>query len=294
MTDSTTPTLALVSEADARLARLVSSLDELADRMTVSNLMHEGWEYTRTEAGKAAQHVSGLARNATRDSLHWARENRTLTTGGAFVAMAAIGAVCALQSRRAKRRRPVPLYAAYDMEDPSTMYDEEDKNRAWDRVRDEASNLGARAGETYYAARSKAALLRESLGERAGEATESAHIAAGRAREKVVQARDWATRQREAHPWGIVLAGAALGVAVAALASRRTSHQPRPPAASGSIIGTVSDTARRAYAEAAARLDNAGLNTEAARNELRHAATASRRKLDEVRDVLADRLHTKN
>ncbi|MFA7440609.1 MAG: hypothetical protein WCZ66_06530 [Sphingomonadaceae bacterium] len=282
MTDSTTPTLALAAEADARLARLVDSLDELAERMTVNNLMQEGWEYTRGEAARVAH-----------DSLQWARENRAMAMGGALAMAGAVAAICVIQSRRRKQAPPVPLYEAYAMEDPSIMNEYEDKSRAWDRVRDEASHLGARAGETYYSARSKAALLRESAGERAGEAAEAAYIAAERAREKVVQARDWASRQSEAHPWGVLVAGAALGVAVAALTSKRSGRKSAAVGANTPMKEAVSG-ARRAYDNAVERLDKAGFNADTARNELRQAADASRQKLDQVRNALADRLHTKN
>lgn len=222
---------ALEAEAAARRVRLVSNLDELSRRMTLGNLVGEAKEAMLREVDRVTDNLVSIAEDLVHDSLDWARENRALVAGGSVTALLAAGAMWYLT-----RRSTVPLYAAYDMEDPG-MVDDLDENaetigkkaqKTWDKVRDEAHHLGDRAGEAYYSARSRAADLSDTARERAAhaadvareraaEAAEAAREAAERAREAAGEAGVWARRQPQENPATVILVALAAGALIGAL-----------------------------------------------------------------------------
>ncbi|MCG2841341.1 DUF3618 domain-containing protein [Sandaracinobacter sp. RS1-74] len=222
-------TLALLeTEADARRARLSDNLEELAVRMRPRNIVAEMKEAAWAEVDRVTDEFLNVASDLVDDSVEWVKENRTVVAGGALTGLLAAAAVWYLS-----RRTTVPLYAAYDMEDPDMMNETEETlgekaNEAWGKVKEEAQHLGEKAEGAYYAARSKAAVLSDSAREqaahaaevareRAHEAAEAAREAAERAREAAVEAGRWAKKQPQDNPATVILAALAAGAVIGAL-----------------------------------------------------------------------------
>jgi ElaB/YqjD/DUF883 family membrane-anchored ribosome-binding protein len=218
----------LEAEVAARRNRIAGNLDELAGRLTFSNLVAEGKEAAWKEVDRVTDEILSIGEDLVNDSLDWVKQNRLLAVGGTLTAVLAAVAIWA-----ATRRTTVPIYAAYDMEDPDMTNDSEEGLKAkaadaWGKVRSEARHAGDRAGEAYYAARSKAAELSdvareraadaaEVARERAAEAAEAAREAAEKAREAAGEARRWAVKQPQENPAGVVFAALAVGAVIGLL-----------------------------------------------------------------------------
>jgi hypothetical protein len=226
---SVSQTLAqLEAEADARRTRLSGNLEELGQRMRPANLMNELKDAAWAEVDRVTDEFLNIASDLVDDSVGWVKENRTIAAGGVLTGLLATAAVW-----YATRKTTVPLYAAYDMEDPDMMNEIDEKlgdkaAGAWNKVKDEAHNLGERAEGAYYAARSKAAVLSDSAREhaahaaevareRALEAAEAAREAADRAREAAGEAGRWARKQPQDNPATVVLVALAAGAIIGAL-----------------------------------------------------------------------------
>jgi ElaB/YqjD/DUF883 family membrane-anchored ribosome-binding protein len=234
---------ALEAEAAARRLRLSGNFDELVRRMTFENLVREAKDGVLKEVDRVTDNVLTTLEDLGRDTVAWGRDNRSLLAGGLLTGLVAAGAIWFLT-----RRRMVPLYAAYDMEDPDMMNDSEasgealgakmgDKaGKAWDKVRSEAQQVGDRAGEAYYSARSRAADLADEARERAAhaadaareralEAADAAREAAERAREAAGDAGRWARRQPQENPATVVLVALAAGALIGALLPAAGRHR---------------------------------------------------------------------
>jgi ElaB/YqjD/DUF883 family membrane-anchored ribosome-binding protein len=222
---------ALEAEAAARRLRLAGNLDELSRRMTIGNLVAEAKDAALREVDRVTDRFVDLAEDFVHDGVDWARDNRTLVAGASVTALLAAGLMWYFS-----RRTTVPLYAAYDMEDPGMMDDLDDAadgvgakaQKTWDKVKTEAHHLGDKAGEAYYSARSRAAELSDTARERAAhaadlareraaEAAEAAREAADRAREAAGEAAVWARRQPQENPATVVLVALAAGALIGAL-----------------------------------------------------------------------------
>lgn len=218
----------LQMEADARRARLAGNLEELGVRMRPSNLLSEAKDAAWAEVDRVTDEILDMAGDLVQDSVDWVRDNRRLAAGGGLAA-----ALAALAIWYMTRRTTVPLYAAYDMEDPDLMSDFEETaaakaSSAWKKAKSEAHTLGEKAEGAYYAARSKASVLsveaRERAAEaadlareRAAEAAEAAREAAEKAREAAGEAGRWARRQPQENPATVVLVALAAGALIGAL-----------------------------------------------------------------------------
>lgn len=290
MTESVIDPAMLMTEGDARRVRLARDVEELSDRMRPGNLLRAGYETARdtvsAEADKVMRQTSALASQAANSSITWASENRGMFAGGVAAALlATIGAwvLC----RRASARRTVPLYAAYAMEDPSMMNDET-TNSAWNRVRDEAANIGNKAGGTYYAARSRAASLADNAAEYADEASERARQAMHQARGAADDAREWAVRQSREHPVGLIVAGVAAGALLAVLLPKGRAKK------AGAVRDAATDVAaqaEKAYADVAPGVKGAVREaSEKARSGLHHVAAIASDIIEEVSADAADKL----
>lgn len=142
--DSDGVTGALVAEADARRARLAGNLDELSTRMRPSNLVEEAKQRALARLDALTDEWVSIGADLVTDLADWLRGHRGLAAGGTATALLGAGLVWYLT-----RRTPVPLYAAYDMEDP-LMTESEDANGglgrkandAWSKVKEDARELG--------------------------------------------------------------------------------------------------------------------------------------------------------
>ncbi len=218
---------ALRAEANARRMRLAGNLDELSVRMRPGNLVQEARDRAWAEVDRVTDDVLNIAEDLVHDSMDWVRDNRTLVAGGGLVGLAAAGLAWF-----ATRKKPTPLYAAYDMED-TLMTDTDDAlsakaATAWGKVKEEAVHLTEKAEGSYYAARSRAADLTADAKERAAEAAvvarQKAHEAAEAARDAAEKARiaageagDWAKKQPQENPATVVLVALAAGALIGAL-----------------------------------------------------------------------------
>lgn len=219
---------ALEAEAEVRRERLASNLDQLSERMRPANLLSEARDLAWRRVDRMTDELISMAEDVVQDTTDFIRAHRLGVAGTALTALA-VGTLVWW----ATRRRPVPVYAAYDREDPDMMNDDrepltEKAAHAWDKVKEEARHLGDKAGETYYAARSRAAELADEARERAAhaadvareralEAADAARDAAEKAREAAGEAGRWARRQPAEHPATVVLVALAAGVLIGAL-----------------------------------------------------------------------------
>jgi ElaB/YqjD/DUF883 family membrane-anchored ribosome-binding protein len=182
--------------AEAR-ASLVDGVRELGHRLEPRMLVASAADRART----AARAELDEAIEATGE---FVRQNALWMVGGA----ALMGVLAAIGFR--SRRKIVPLADAYRMEDPAMNNMDEPAQGRWERVKGVAEDLGAKAGEGYYHARSKAAELSVVAKDRAADAVHAAEDAAGRAAE-------WTKRQPQENPMTSVIIGFAFGAILAAL-----------------------------------------------------------------------------
>jgi ElaB/YqjD/DUF883 family membrane-anchored ribosome-binding protein len=223
-------------EAALRRQRLAGNVEELSWRMRPGNLVKEARDRAWAEVDRMTDEALGIAEDLVHDMTDWVKDNRALALGGTATALLSAALVW-----YATRRKMVPLYAAYDMEDfpmsetDETLSAETLSTRAagtWERAKDEAHKLGEqvgdKAGGAYYAARSRAAELSAEARERAIEAAavarEKADEAAVAAREAAEKARiaageagEWARRQPQENPAMVVVAALAAGALLGAL-----------------------------------------------------------------------------
>jgi ElaB/YqjD/DUF883 family membrane-anchored ribosome-binding protein len=192
---------ALEAEAWQTRQSLADELSALGGRLEPGHMIAQGMSRARSAAQREVE-------AALDDVGAWVRANALLMAGLA----ATLGAMAAL-GYGVTRRRVVPPYQAFQMEDPSMHEIDGTTPRTWDRMREGAEELGQKASETYFHARSKAAELganaREKAVEAADDATELAHRTA-----------DWTKRQSQDNPMTSVIVGFALGAILAALMPR--------------------------------------------------------------------------
>jgi hypothetical protein len=222
---------AMRAEAAARRHRLAENAEELSWRMRPGNLVQEAKDRAWAEVDRMTDEALGIAEDLVQDTTDWVKGNRGLALGGTATALLSAALVWYLT-----RRKTVPLYAAYDMEDsPMSETDETLSAKAagtWGRAKDEAHKLSEKVGDTaggaYYSARSRAAELsadaREKAIEAAAIAREKADEAAVAAREAAEKARiaageagEWARRQPQDNPAMVVVAALAAGALLGAL-----------------------------------------------------------------------------
>ena len=218
---------AMRHEANARRQRLAENADELSWRMRPSNLVQEAKDRAWAEVDRVTDEALSIAEDLVTDATDWVRANRGLALGGTATALLSAALVW-----YATRRKTVPLYAAYDMEDsPMSETDETLSAKAadaWSKAKDGARDAQDRATEAYYSARSKAAVLSDEARERAieaaavarekaAEAAEAARDAAEKARIAAGEAGDWAKRQPQENPAMVVVAALAAGALIGAL-----------------------------------------------------------------------------
>jgi ElaB/YqjD/DUF883 family membrane-anchored ribosome-binding protein len=192
--------LLLEEQAAQARAALRTELLTLADQLEPGSI-------ARTIAARAGDAIRAELGVALDDAGRWARANALLLAGGA----AAMGAIAALGfgvTRWSIRRDEARHFKEDVMTDPET-----DMARRWDRVREGAEDLGQKASETYYHARSRAADLSLRARDRAQDAAEQAGEAASRAAE-------WTKRQQQDNPMTSVIVGFAFGAILAALLPR--------------------------------------------------------------------------
>ncbi len=219
----------LEAEVDLRRDRLAGNLGELSERMQPANLLAELKDMAWRRVDRMTDELMGMAEDFVHDTADFVRGHRLGVAGAALTALAAGGLIW----WATQRKRPVPVYAAYDREDPDMMTDDreplaEKATHSWDKVKSEARHIGDKASETYYAARSKASELAEEARERAAhaadvareralEAADAARDAAEKARAAAGEAGRWARRQPAEHPATVVLVALAAGVLIGAL-----------------------------------------------------------------------------
>lgn len=211
----------LEAEALARRERLAGNLAELSERMTWSNLMLEAREAVWKEVDRMVDDVLSIGEDLVDNGVDWAKDHQRALIGGSVAALLAGGALWL-----AARKKTVPLYAAYDMEDPR-MTTETDKtpparaSDAWSKVKDDALHVGDKASEAYFSARSRTAVLTDAAREHAVHAAEvareRAQDAAEAAREAAAEARRWAARQPQENPAAVVLGALAAGILIGIL-----------------------------------------------------------------------------
>jgi len=215
-------------EAGARRERLADNLNELSERMTFSNLVQEAKEAMWKEVDRMVDDMLSIGEDLIQDSVDWAKDHQRALVGGSVTALLVGGALW-----YATRKKTVPLYAAYDMEDPYMTTETEETlaakaSGAWSKVKDEAHHVGDKAGEAYYSARSRAAefsgTARERAAqaadvarERAQDAAEAAREASEKAREAAGEARRWAVKQPQENPATVVLGALAAGILIGIL-----------------------------------------------------------------------------
>lgn len=301
MAETSSDPAVLMADIAMKRARLAENIGDLAVRMTPENLIHSGIDKARgaarQEANKAMNDLNSLIDDLTHDSIDWARENRGLVLGGAVLAVAAVVA----GTRRARAAKPVPLYAAYNQEyrvgEPKAASARGEPEGAWQKVKGEAESLGDRAGEAYYAARSKAAgasvSAREAAHEAAERARDVAHDAAERARETAGDASAWARRQTSEHPASIVIIGIAVGAIIGAMLPGSRREDALLGSSRDSLSGKVKHGASQALAAATASLEEATSRGSATRARLEELLDVGRTLLAEATTAASDRLRSR-
>ncbi len=223
--------LRLQEDANARRLRLAGNVAELRVRMQPRNLWMEAKEASLAEFDRVTDELLDAAADMLDDSLDWINHNRALAAAGALLGISAVAGLC-----YARRRKPVPIYAAYNTSDPGLLsnLDNDAAERVSEklrRVKDRARSFGAKA-ETSYGearararvvaadARSRAAELGDVARRQAADASDAALDTVARARALADDARAWAQQQKQERPGATagatvllgLLAGACLGV----------------------------------------------------------------------------------
>lgn len=187
----------LEAEAIARRRRLTSNVDRLSVELRPRNLLSSGVAHARhaahEEAGRARAALSNLASDMMTNGEQFVKDNRAVVIAGAALALGA-----AFGLRAATRKRPVPLYEAWNADgaaDDGLSDDPSVSRRPLSHARDRAVELGE-------AARHRAA--------------EAARVA----RQSASDAGEWVVDQQQAHPYAVILAGLALGALAGVLAPR--------------------------------------------------------------------------
>lgn len=157
----------LEDEALAYSSRLADSLSRLTQRLHPGELLITGvdrvTELTRDQIDRATDTSIDLAGAVWEKGNAFVRDNRKAIALGAAVTIGS--AVCV---RHLLKKKTVPIYEAYRMEDPDTL-----GGRAasrWRKVKDNAQALGSKAGEACGFARAAAHDAVDAVRERAGEA----------------------------------------------------------------------------------------------------------------------------
>jgi len=216
------------AEAGARRERLADNLDALSGRMTFSNLVQEAKDAVWKDVDRMVDDMLSIGEDLIKDSFGWAKDHQRSVIGGSVTALLVGGAMW-----YAARKKTVPLFAAYDMEDSYMTTETEETlaakaSGAWSKVKDEAQHVGDKAGEAYFSARSKAAELSDAARERAAhaadvardrahDAAEAAREAAEKAREAAGEARRWAVKQPQENPATVILGALAAGILIGVL-----------------------------------------------------------------------------
>ncbi|WP_448582406.1 hypothetical protein [Thermaurantiacus sp.] len=190
----------LEAEAARARAAIADGIADLSKRLEPRHLLADATSRARHAVKDA---VSSEVANLVAEGREFVRAHALALAAGATI----LGVLAALGI--GARKRVVPLYRAYEMEEP-LMPDESQDPRRWDRVRETAEELGQKAGETYYHARSRAAQL-------SAEARNRAAYAADAAEDAARDVAEWTARQHKAHPISSVIIGFALGAILAAL-----------------------------------------------------------------------------
>lgn len=275
-------TQALKAEADAARARIAGRVERLQRRLQPRRLVREAvseaTSAARQETMRTARMVRAEVADVADDAMEWVRDNRALV--GAVAAGA--GALLAYSLYQRRREAVVPIYDAYSMEDPAMMnetdygstYDDaasgrdaggQHAARRWDRVREGAEHLGARASERYQSAREAMSeryhSTREAAGERYGALSEAT-------RERYTQAADWTKRQPTENPMGTVIAGFALGALLGALLPRTQAENRALGPTKDKLSRQAREQAQAALDAGKAKLAEAGITPEAAKSKL--------------------------
>jgi ElaB/YqjD/DUF883 family membrane-anchored ribosome-binding protein len=293
----------LESEAVAHRRRLADNMGELGARVTPENLWNEGVSRAKTVASRevrqARDALTDLADDLVIDTLSWMRANQTLLLSGAGIAAAgALGT--GLVKRRRRAQRTVPIYAAYEMEDPAMMDDSDNAGR-WDRVKDGAGDVQDRASEAYYSARARATQLADEARHRAAEAAdlararaheaaEAAREAAHRAREAAADAGRWAQRQPDERPVSIVAVGLVVGLALGLLLPRTRQEDEWLGDTRDNLAEDAKTRIRQAYDAAGARLKEAGVTGDNARTKIAEFAETAKSVLSEAGAAAVERI----
>jgi ElaB/YqjD/DUF883 family membrane-anchored ribosome-binding protein len=190
----------LEAEAARARAAIADGIADLSARLEPRHLVAAATARARHAVRDA---VSSEAAKLVAEGREFVKAHALALAAGAAI----LGVLAALGL--GARKRVVPLYRAYEMEDPP-MPDDSDDPRGWDRVRESAEELGQKAGEAYYHARSRAARL-------SAEARDRAAYAADAAEDAARDAAQWTARQHREHPISSVIIGFALGAILAAL-----------------------------------------------------------------------------
>lgn len=193
----------LEQEASEQRERLVQNVSDLKVRLQPANLLHEGVEQvTRTakdKAQKVADVTTDLTQNIWDGGRRAAEEHAVLIATGAVLTAGAVFAI-----RQLTKKKPVPIYDAYGMEEQLGMVDGELGSR-WSKIKDETANIGAKAEDAYGFARAAAHDAADAVRERTGETV-------GKVRSGLESAGRRIQKTSEDSPSTTIMAGLALGV----------------------------------------------------------------------------------
>lgn len=280
-------TQALKAEADAARARIAGRVERLQTRLEPRRLVRE-------TVGEASIMARREATRAMEDATDWVRDHGMLL-GGLAAAGAAAVALTLYSRRRDDRYDPVPIYDAYAMEDPAMTNDDgQDSPRRWDRVREGAEDLGARASERYRDARETVGEryreVRETVAEKTDQLSEAAREQAARAREQAARAAQWTRRQPDENPMGTVVAGFAIGALVGALLPRTSAENRAIGPTKDKLTTTVREKAHDAVEAGKAALADAGITPDAVKAKVDELTEQAKHVAKDVADAATSQL----
>lgn len=215
---------ALLAEAEARRARMLDSLSALKEQLhggrVVTGAVEDAAEAVGDEMRRATRDAQDAALGVVREALDWAGEaavdakdwigdHKGIAIGGALAAAAlTAGAV-----KASHRKKVVPLYAAYDMEDDMGIGDTADdvKDRLEDKVDEVVDKALDRAEEVTKTARAKAVKAADAAKHKVDELAHKAEDVTRTAREKAAN----------------IAESAKDAAALAAAAAREHAHEAR-------------------------------------------------------------------